>query len=322
MSNQTTKSNALEAIGNTPLVRFQRVGSEFPVEIYGKLEYCNPGGSVKDRIAKAMIEDAEAKGLISPGDTLIEPTSGNTGIGLAMAAAIKGYKLIICMPEKMSQEKQATMEALGATIVRTPTAAAHDSPESNFGVAKKLQAEIPNSHILDQFWNDANPQAHYDTTAVELLEQMNRKIDYLVAGIGTGGTITGIARRFKEELPSCQIVAADPEGSLMGGGDYVAPYAVEGIGYDFIPGTFDPSLVHRVVKTHDSTSFCLARRVIREEGLLVGGSCGSAVQAALEVAKTAPEGSRIVVILADSIRNYMTKFLLPQWMDEHGFHES
>jgi cystathionine beta-synthase len=316
---ETTKSNVLEAIGYTPLVRLNRVGSEYPVEIYAKLEYMNPGGSVKDRIAWAMVCDAEKRGLIKPGDTLIEPTSGNTGIGLAMVCAIRGYKLIICMPEKMSMEKQLTMEALGATIVRTPTTAAHDDPESNFGVAKRLQQEIPNSHILNQFWNDSNPLCHYSTTGCEILQQMENKVDYIVAAIGTGGTISGIAKKVKEELPTCQIVAADPEGSIMGGGDYIAPYQVEGIGYDFVPGTYHHQLVDRVVKTNDATTFELALRLIRDEGMLVGGSSGAAMQAALEVASTAPEGSRIVVIFADSIRNYMNKHLSPEWRREHGF---
>lgn len=311
------QNNILGAIGNTPMVLFNRIGSEYGGELLGKCEFLNPGGSTKDRIGFAMIEDAEKRGQIKPGDTLIEPTSGNTGIGLAMAAAIKGYRLIITMPEKMSREKQATMEALGAEIVRTPTAAGHDSPESNFGVAKRLNREIPNSHILDQFANEANPRIHYETTGREIVEQTGGRLDYLVCGIGTGGSLTGMAQRLREDIPTCKIIAVDPVGSIMGGGTESSPYMVEGIGYDFFPAVYDPKLIDEVIKTRDRESFQMAHRIIREEGLLVGGSSGSVVWAALEIAKRAP--SRIVVILADSIRNYMSKFLLPEWMEEHGF---
>lgn len=311
-------NNALQAVGNTPMVKFQRIGRDEGIEIYGKCEFLNPGGSVKDRIAVSMIEAAEKAGQIQPGDTLVEPTSGNTGIGLAMAAAIKGYRLVICMPMKMSMEKQATMEALGAEIIRTPTEAASDSPESNFGVAKKLVAENPRHFMLDQFKNAANPDIHFEATAGEILEQMDGNIDYVLSGIGTGGTLTGIARRFKRDLPSCQIVAVDPVGSIMGGGTEHRSYLVEGIGYDFIPDTYEPGVIDRVVKTEDKESFQMARRIIREEGLLVGGSSGSVVWSALQLAHEQP-GARMVVILADSIRNYMSKFLLDSWMEEKGF---
>jgi cystathionine beta-synthase len=310
--------NILAAIGNTPLVRLNSIGKEYPVEILAKCEFLNPGGSVKDRIGWFMVEQAERNGRIKPGDTLIEPTSGNTGIGMAMAAAIKGYRLIITMPEKMSAEKQLMMEALGAEIVRTPTSAAHDSPESNFGVAKKLQSEIPNSHILDQFANPDNPGVHYETTAAELIDQTDGRIDYFICGVGTGGTIAGVGKRFREDLPNCQIIGVDPEGSIIGGGEPGGPYLVEGIGYDFIPDVLDQKLVDRYIKTNDPVSFELALRLIREEGMLVGGSSGSAIQGALEIAKECKGGERIVVILPDNVRNYMSKFLSPTWRHEKG----
>jgi len=310
--------NILRAIGNTPLVRLNSIGKEYPVEILAKCEFLNPGGSVKDRIGYYMVEQAEREGRIKPGDTLIEPTSGNTGIGLAMAAAIKGYRLIITLPEKMSAEKQLAMEALGAEIIRTPTTAAHDSPESNFGVAKKLQREIPNAHILDQFTNPNNPRVHYEETAGEILAQTDGKLDYFVCGVGTGGTIAGVGKRLREDAPNCKIVGVDPEGSIIGGGEPGGPYLVEGIGYDFIPDVLDQTLVDRYVKTNDEVSFKYALRLIREEGMLVGGSSGSAIQGALEIAKECKGGERIVVILPDNVRNYMSKFLSPAWRKEKG----
>ena len=306
--------NILHAIGHTPMVRLNRVGAEYPCEILAKCEFLNPGGSVKERVAFRMIEEAERQGRIKPGDTLIEATSGNTGIGLAMACAVKGYHLIITMPEKMSREKQLVMERLGAKIVRTPTSAAHDSEESNFGVAKRLQREIPNAHILDQWTNPANPDVHYHGTAEEILEQTDGRLDYFVSGVGTGGTITGVARRLKEVLPNVKVIGVDPEGSIIGGGEPGGPYLVEGIGYDFIPDILDQSLVDEYIKTNDMVSLPLALRLIREEGMLVGGSSGSAMQGALEVAKRCKGGERIVVVLPDNVRNYMTKFLDPEWM--------
>jgi cystathionine beta-synthase len=307
-------ANVLEMIGQTPMVRLNSVGSEYPVELLGKCEFLNPGGSVKERVAYRMIEDAEKSGRIKPGDTLIEATSGNTGIGLAIAAAVKGYKLVICLPEKMSAEKQRIMEALGARIVRTRTDAAHDSPDSNFGVADRLLSEIPDSHILDQWNNPGNVAAHYDETAVEVLEQTGGKLDYVVSGVGTGGTITGVGKRLKEALPNVKVIGVDPEGSIIGGGEAGEPYLVEGIGYDFIPSILDQSLVDRYIKTNDRVSLNLALRLIREEGLLVGGSSGSAMQGALEIARECKGGERIVVILPDNVRNYMSKFVDPAWM--------
>lgn len=313
--------NILQAIGNTPIVRINRIGANLPCEIYAKCEFLNPGGSVKDRIGYQMVEEAEKAGKIKPGDTLIEPTSGNTGIGIALAAAVKGYQVIITLPEKMSHEKQVVMEALGAKIYRTPTEAAWDAPESHISLAKRLNKEIPNSHILDQYSNPANPDAHYQHTAQEILDDMDGHIDMVVMGVGTGGTITGVAQRLKEALPNVQIIGVDPVGSILGGGTEVKPYLVEGIGYDFFPDVLDNELIDEYVKTNDKESFLIARRLIREEGLLCGGSSGSAMWAALQVAPRLKKGQRCLVILPDSIRNYLTKFVDSRWMINHGFIE-
>ncbi|HIC74666.1 MAG TPA: pyridoxal-phosphate dependent enzyme, partial [Candidatus Marinimicrobia bacterium] len=248
----------LETVGETPVVKFHRVGSELDCDLYGKCEFLNAGGSVKDRIGVRMVEEAEKSGRIKPGDTLIEPTSGNTGIGMALTAAVRGYRMIITMPEKMSKEKEVVLKALGAEIVRTPTEAAWDDPESHIGVAKKLNEEIPNSYILDQYSNLDNPDAHYHGTAGEILAQFGEDLKMVVMGVGTGGTITGVARRVKEERPDITIVGADPEGSILGGGDEVKSYMVEGIGYDFFPDVLDNALVDDYVKTNDKDSFLTA----------------------------------------------------------------
>lgn len=310
-----------DAVGGTPMVRLSRFGRDLPCELLAKCEYFNPGGSLKDRIGVRMILDAEAAGRISPGDTLIEPTSGNTGIGMALTAAVKGYRMIITMPEKMSREKQVVLEALGAEIIRTPTEAAWDSPESHIGVAKRLEEIIPNSHILDQYSNESNPRAHAEGTAQEILEQTEGRLDAVVIGAGTGGTITGVARRLKEELPQITIVGADPVGSILAGPEEVKSYKVEGIGYDFIPEVLDRKLVDRWIKTNDREAFLVARQLIREEGLLVGGSSGSAAWAAQQVCREMKPGQRVVVILPDSVRNYMTKFVDDAWMQENAFCE-
>ena len=311
--------NILTTIGNTPVVRMNRIGNELDCELFSKCEFFNPGGSIKDRIGWKMVEDAEQSGRIKPGDTLIEPTSGNTGQGIALAAAIKGYDCIITLPEKMSKEKQIALEALGAKIIRTPSEASFDSPESHIGVAKKLQKKIPNSHILDQYANPSNPEAHYHGTAQEILDVFGKDLHMVVMGVGTGGTITGVAKRLKEEIPDIVIVGADPVGSILGGGTDVEPYLIEGIGYDFFPNVLDNDLVDEYVKTEDEESFIMARRLIKEEGLLCGGSCGSAMVAALKGAKHLDKNKKCLVVLPDSIRNYMTKFPNDQWMKDQGF---
>ncbi len=279
----------------------------------------SPGGSVKDRIGRRMVEDAERAGRIKPGDTLIEPTSGNTGIGIALTAALKGYRCIITLPEKMSQEKVDVLKALGAEIIRTPTEAAWDSPESHIGVAKRLNREIPNSHILDQYNNPSNPLAHYDGTAEEIWDACEGKLDMVVVTAGTGGTLTGIARRLKERNPAIIVVGVDPKGSILAEPDTLndekrlQSYAVEGIGYDFIPAVLDRSLADFWVKTDDRESFIFSRRLIREEGMLCGGSAGAAMAGAVKAAKMLKRGQRCVVLLADGVRNYMSKFLNDDW---------
>ena len=309
----------LSAVGNTPLIPLNRVGEQLECNLFAKCEFLNPGGSVKDRIAARMIEKAELSGRIKPGDTIIEPTSGNTGIGLALAGAVKGYRVIITMPEKMSKEKQVVLEALGAKIIRTPTEAAWDAPESHIGVAKKLQSELPNAHILDQYGNEDNPLAHYHGTGQEILNDLNGKVDMVVMGAGTGGTITGVAQKIKESCPDCLIVGADPIGSILAKDEGVGSYKVEGIGYDFIPDVLDRELVDIWVKTNDRQSFLLARDLIRQEGLLCGGSSGSALYAALKEGAKLGKGANCVVLLADGVRNYLTKFVDDKWMQDNRF---
>ena len=311
--------NVLSTIGDTPIVRINKIAKKLDCNVYAKCEFFNPGGSIKDRIGWNMVEEAEKSGRIKPGDTLIEPTSGNTGQGIALAAAVKGYKCIIIMPEKMSQEKQIAIEALGAKIVRTPTEALSSDPESHISVAKKLNSELENSHILDQYSNPANPDAHYYGTAEEIIKDFSDNLDMVVMSVGTGGTITGVAKRLKEKIPQISIVGADPEGSILGGGDEISSYLVEGIGYDFFPDVLDNSLVDRYIKTKDEESFIMARRIIKEEGLLCGGSCGATMVAALQAASYLKKGQNCLVVLADGIRNYMTKFPNDDWMKEKGF---
>ncbi|XP_055348496.1 cystathionine beta-synthase-like isoform X2 [Paramacrobiotus metropolitanus] len=322
----------LDNIGNTPMVRINRIGKSHGLkcELLAKCEFFNAGGSVKDRIALRMVEEAERDGFLKPGSTIIEPTSGNTGIGLALAAAVRGYRCIIVMPEKMSREKVDVLSALGAEIVRTPTAAAWDSPESHIGVARRLNEEIPNSVILDQYRNIYNPMAHYDGTAEEILQQCDGKIDMIVLTAGTGGTVTGIGRALKDRLgDKVTVVGVDPVGSILAlPGELnkmeegaTSFYEVEGIGYDFIPTVLDQSVVDRWYKSKDKESLIMARRLISQEGLLCGGSSGAVMWAACKAAKDLKEGQRCVVLLPDGVRNYMTKFLSDQWMLARDFQD-
>lgn len=315
-------SSILDAIGHTPVVKINRVAKELACELYAKCEFMNPGGSIKDRIGYRMVKAALDSGRIKPGDVLIEPTSGNTGIGIALAGAVLGFKVLITMPNKMSQEKQVVLERLGATIYRTPSEVSSDHTDSHISLAKRLQQDIPNAHILNQYGNSNNPDAHYYGTAEEIIADFGQDLHMVVASVGTGGTITGIARRLKEYNPTIKIIGVDPVGSILGGGDEVKPYLVEGIGYDFFPDVLDNTLVDAYIKTTDADSFHMARRLICEEGLLIGGSCGAAMWGALQAASSLRADQKCLVILPDSIRNYMSKFASDDWMREQNFIES
>jgi cystathionine beta-synthase len=310
--------NALEAIGQTPLVKLNKVVDGAPCLVLAKVEYVNPGGSVKDRPAVAMLDAAERQGLLRPGGTIVEPTSGNTGTGLAMAAAIRGYRCILVMPDKMSREKIDLLRAYGAEVVITPTNVPADSPESYYGVANRLAAEIPGAFQPNQFHNHFNPEAHYRTTGPEIWDATGGQITHLVAGIGTGGTISGAARFLKEKNPAVHVVGADPEGSIYSG-DIPRSYAVEGIGMSYLPETVDLRVIDEMVRVSDRDSFLMARRIAREEGLLVGGSSGTAAVAAVKLANTLPADAIVVVILPDSGRGYMSKIFNDDWMIANGF---
>jgi cystathionine beta-synthase len=305
----------IDAVGNTPLVRLGRIerGEGIDARLLAKIEYLNPGGSVKDRPALKMLEVAEKEGLLKPGGTVVEPTSGNTGAGLALAAAVKGYRCICVMPEKASKEKQDLLKALGAEVVVTPSLPPED-PESYYGVAERLAREIPGGFKPGQYENPANPLAHYETTGPEVWEQTHGRITHFVAGMGTCGTITGTGRYLKERDSEVRIVGADPEGSIFSNPENVHSYAVEGVGEDFYPGNHDPEVVDEVIQVNDRESFLMTRQLMREEGLFVGGSCGLAVVAAVRAAKGLPESAVIVVLLPDAGRNYISKIFDDEWV--------
>ncbi|MER7166509.1 cystathionine beta-synthase [Micromonospora sp. NPDC000207] len=311
--------NVVEMIGNTPLVRLRNVTAGIRATVLAKVEYLNPGGSVKDRIALRMVEDAEEAGILRPGGTIVEPTSGNTGVGLALVAQLKGYRCVFVCPDKVSQDKQDVLRAYGAEVVVCPTAVAPEDPRSYYNVSDRLAREIPGAWKPDQYSNPANPRSHYETTGPELWEQTGGRITHFVAGVGTGGTISGIGRYLKESSQGrVSVVGADPEGSVYSGGTG-RPYLVEGVGEDFWPTTYDRSVADRIVEVSDKASFEMTRRLAREEGLLVGGSCGMAVVAALEVAREADPDDVIVVLLPDSGKGYLSKIFNDAWMARYGF---
>jgi len=311
----------LDTIGDTPLVALTRIGAGLAPRLVAKLEAFNPGGSIKDRVAVALIEAAERDGRLRPGGTIVEPTSGNTGTGLAIVARLKGYRVMAVMPDKMSREKIDLLRAYGAEVVLAPTDVPPDSPRSYYRVADRLTEEIPGAFQPNQYANEANPRAHYESTGPEIWEQTAGQITHLVVGVGTGGTVTGVVRYLRERRPDLVVVGADPEGSIYSGGEEnVRPYLVEGVGEDFWPQTFDPSVVDRWVTVSDRDSFLTARRLAQLEGILAGGSGGLALHAALQVAvEVGDREAMIVVILPDGGRSYLSKIFSDSWMRQYGF---
>jgi cystathionine beta-synthase len=311
--------NVVELVGNTPLVRLRNVTSGISATVLAKVEYLNPGGSVKDRIALRMVEEAEKAGLLKPGGTIVEPTSGNTGVGLALVAQLRGYRCVFVCPDKVSEDKQNVMRAYGAEVVVCPTAVAPEDPRSYYNVSDRLARDIPGAWKPDQYANPANPRSHYETTGPEVWDQTAGKVTHFVAGVGTGGTISGVGRYLKEVSGGAvRIVGADPEGSVYSGGTG-RPYLVEGVGEDFWPTTYDRDVCDEIVEVSDKDSFDLTRRLAREEGLLVGGSCGMAVAAALKVARAAGPDDVVVVLLPDGGRGYLSKIFNDGWMARYGF---
>jgi cystathionine beta-synthase len=310
--------SVLDLIGNTPMMRLDRTARDLECTFLGKLELFNPGGSSKDRIALTMIESAERDGRLRPGATIVEPTSGNTGVGLAIVAARRGYRCVFVCPDKVASDKIALLRAYGAQVMVCPTSVRPEHPDSYYSVSDRLAHEIPSAWKPDQYRNPDNPRAQYETAGAEIWDQTRGRVTHFVAGIGTGGTITGIGRYLKERNPSVQIIGADPEGSVYSGGSG-RPYLVEGIGEDFWPDTYDPSVVDEVVAISDATSFATARRVSREEGLLIGGSAGTAIAAALLAARDLPHDAVVVVHIPDTGRGYLSKLYNDAWMADYGF---
>jgi cystathionine beta-synthase len=310
--------SVIELIGHTPMVRLDRVGRDLPCHLLAKLEYFNPGGSVKDRPAIEMVDAAESEGLLVRGSTIVEPTSGNTGVALAMVAAQRGYHCIFTMPDKIAEEKRQLLRAYGAKVVICPTAVPPEHPESYYSVANQITASTPGAFQPNQYHNPENPRAHEISTGPEIWRQTAGRITHFVAGVGTGGTISGVGRYLKSQNPAIEVIAADPQGSIYSGGGG-RPYLVEGIGEDFWPTTYDPSVVDRVVAVSDQDSFRTARRVTRDEGILVGGSTGTAVWAALEVGRDLGPDDVVVVLIPDSGRGYLSKLYDDDWMTDHGF---